>query len=99
MENDIDPPSFLEEDNDYFKNKPTNVDNNIITGIPIFEPQNHREKIEKSSSKNKISISAVDKKKQPVNITPNLSSKMLLKEAESKHFKLKNNYINEASSF
>lgn len=82
MENDIDPPSFLEEDNDYFKNKPANVDNNVITGIPVFEPQNPNKKLEKCPSKNKITISAVDKKKN-TNNTPNLSNKILLKDTES----------------
>jgi len=89
MENDIDPPSFYEEEDDYFKMKPNNLDNNIITGIPIFESQiqNKNAKIEKNPSKNKISINAVDKKKSVTNNTPNINSnKMLLKDLESKNF-------------
>lgn len=85
MENDIDPPSFLEDDNDNFKVKQTSVDNNIITGIPIFEPQSQNKIIEKSTSKHKISISAVDKKKQTNNNNSNTSNKVLLKETESMH--------------
>jgi len=85
MENDIDPPSFFEEDNDYFKNMPSNVDNNVITGIPIFDKQNQNKKIEKSSSINKILINAVDKKKPTVN-NPNSNNKIFLKETESIKF-------------
>ncbi len=61
MENEIDPPSIIEDD-DYFKNN-TN-DNNIITSIPINEPNlNKNIRLEKSASKSKITISAIDKKK------------------------------------
>ncbi len=91
MDNDIDPPSFLEEDNDDFKIKHSNVESNVITGIPIFEHQNQNKKIEISNSKSKISISAVDKKKQ-ANNTPNFSSKVLLKDTESKNEIINCNY-------
>ncbi len=89
MDNDIDPPSFLEEDEDNYK---TNInDNNIITGIPIFEQQSHSKnnKVEKNSekisAKNKITINAVDKKKTAMNNISNMvNNKNSFKELESK---------------
>lgn len=61
MENDIDPPSILEDDE--HKNY-ISRDNNILTGIPVFEAVSTKNAaLNKSISKNKITINAIDKKK------------------------------------
>jgi hypothetical protein len=92
MDNDIDPPSFMDDDIDYNNESITRKvgANTILTDIPVYEVNpNKTPKLEKSFTKSKIAICAVDKKTADIsdvlskkNINININK---IKEPESKN--------------
>ena len=90
MDNDIDTPSFMDDNDDIEYNNESITKkpgaNTILTDIPVYEVNpNKTPRLEKSFTKSKIAICAVDKK------TADISAVLLgkninkIKEIESKN--------------